>query len=103
MLVENKTGKKIKRLRTDNGLEYLNKDFQKWCVEAGISKHHYVAGNPQQICLAKRFNRIILERVRCMLIHVGMSKSFWAEAAYTACYLINMCPSSALGFKTESL
>nr|KYP64656.1 Retrovirus-related Pol polyprotein from transposon TNT 1-94 [Cajanus cajan] len=45
-------------------------------------------------------NRTILERVRCMLLGSGLSKKFWGEAATTAAYLINKCPSSALNHKT---
>uniref|UniRef100_A0A803Q6S7 CCHC-type domain-containing protein n=1 Tax=Cannabis sativa TaxID=3483 RepID=A0A803Q6S7_CANSA len=37
---------------------------------------------------------------RCMLIYAGLPKKFWAEAAVTACYLINISPSSAIEFKT---
>ncbi|CAM8876608.1 unnamed protein product [Rhodiola kirilowii] len=99
-LVENQTGKHIKRLRTDNGLEYLDSEFINFCKLAGIAKHHTVASNPQQNGLAERYNRTILERVRCLLLQAGMSKNFWAEAANTACYLINRCPSAAIEFKT---
>ena len=35
-LVENQTGKKIKRLRTDNGLEFCSGDFNEFCADAGI-------------------------------------------------------------------
>src|ERR1051325_7757471 len=50
--------------------------------------------------LAERFNRTILERVRCMLTSAGLKKVFWAEAVSTATYLINRCPSTALDMKT---
>ncbi|CAM8916933.1 unnamed protein product [Rhodiola kirilowii] len=99
-LVENQTGKHIKRLRTDNGLEYLDKEFLDFCKCCGIAKHHTVAGTPQQNGLAERYNRTILERVRCLMLQSGMPKSFWAEAANTACYLINRCPSAAIDFNT---
>ena len=39
----------------------------------------------------------ILERVRCMITNVGLSKSFWGEAIATTCYLINKCPSQSIG------
>ena len=35
-LVENKSGKKIKVLRTDNRNEYVNKNLQQLCEECGI-------------------------------------------------------------------
>lgn len=38
-LVENQTGKKVKCLRTDNGLEYSNDRFANLCKRAGINRH----------------------------------------------------------------
>ena len=35
-----------------------------------------------------------------MLTIAGLSRVFWAETVKIACYLINLCPSATLGFKT---
>ena len=45
-------------------------------------------------------NRMIMEKVRCMLSNANLPKSFWAEAASTACFLINRSPSVAIEKKT---
>ena len=37
-----------------------------------------------------------MERVRSMLSHAKLPKSYWAEAMYTIVYLINMFPSLPL-------
>lgn len=37
-LVETQTSKKLKRLRTDNGLEFCNKMFEDFCSKHGIVK-----------------------------------------------------------------
>ena len=37
-LVENLTGKKIKKLRTDNGTEYEMNESKNFCREAGIKR-----------------------------------------------------------------
>ena len=37
-LVENQTGKKIKVLRTDNGGEFCEKEFEKFYKECGIAQ-----------------------------------------------------------------
>ncbi|GJU69290.1 retrovirus-related pol polyprotein from transposon TNT 1-94 [Tanacetum coccineum] len=42
---------------------------------------------------AERMNRTLLERTRCLLLNVGLDRSFWAEALNTACYLINRWPA----------
>ncbi|KAH9658981.1 hypothetical protein KPL70_023688 [Citrus sinensis] len=99
-LIENQTDKKIKRLRTDNGLEYCSKEFEDFCKSKGITRHRTVTYTPQQNGIAERMNRTIIERVRCMLLNANLSKGFWAEAVTTAAYLINRSTSSALGFKT---
>ncbi|KZV56298.1 hypothetical protein F511_00295 [Dorcoceras hygrometricum] len=100
MMVETQTGKKIKKLRTDNGLEYCSTEFKDFCKQEGIVRHYTVPNTPQQNGLAERMNRTILERVRCMLADSGLPRMFWAEAVVTASYLINRCPSTALEFKT---
>ena len=45
-------------------------------------------------------NRTLMEKVRFMLSNAQLSKSFWTEAASTACYLINRSPSVAIEKKT---
>lgn len=95
--VETKKSCSLKCLRTDNGLEYLSKEFDVFCKENGIKRHRTVPANPQQNGIAERFNRTLLERVRCMLLSSGLEKKFWGEAASTAAHLINKCPSSSIG------
>ncbi|GJZ70746.1 retrovirus-related pol polyprotein from transposon TNT 1-94, partial [Tanacetum coccineum] len=43
-LVENQTGRKLKKLRTDNGLEFYNQEFNNLCKESRIARHLTVAG-----------------------------------------------------------
>ena len=99
-LVETQTERKIKKLRTDNGLEFCDGVFNMYCSKHGIDRHHTVRDTPQQNGIAERMNRTIMEKVRCMLSSSGLSKQFWAEAVITACYLINRSPSSANDMKT---
>lgn len=84
-------------MRTDNGLEYLSKEFDLFCKEKGVRRHRTVPANPQQNGVAERMNRTLLERVRCLLSSSGVSKQFWAEAVCTAGHLINKCPASGIG------
>jgi transposase InsO family protein len=65
--MENQTGRKIKKLRTDNVLEFCNSEFYSLCADHGIARHKTVLGTPQQNGFAERMNHTILERVRCML------------------------------------
>ncbi|KAG8480151.1 hypothetical protein CXB51_024883 [Gossypium anomalum] len=94
------TGKKIKRLRTNNGGEYKSDPFFDVCQEYGIVRHFTVRDTSQQNGVAERMNRTLLEKVRCMLSNAGLGKQFWAEAVTYAGHLVNRLPSSALERKT---
>ncbi|KAH9753759.1 hypothetical protein KPL71_015193 [Citrus sinensis] len=50
--------------------------------------------------VAERMNRTLLEKVRCILSHAGLDKTFWAEAVSYASHLINRLPSTTIGCKT---
>ncbi|KAG8477711.1 hypothetical protein CXB51_027707 [Gossypium anomalum] len=98
--VPSRDGKQIKYLRTDNGLELCSDEFNRLCKSEGIVRHLTVRHTPQQNDVAERMNRTIMEKVRCMLSNANLPKSFWAEAASTACFLINRSPSVAIEKKT---
>lgn len=95
-MVENETGLKIKKLRTDNGGEYEDTKFKKFCYEHGIRMERTVPGTPQHNGVAERMNRTLTERARSIRIQSGLPKQFWAEAVNTAAYLINRGPSVPL-------
>lgn len=97
---ENKLERKIKSIRTDNGREYVNKEFKDLLQSLGIAHQTTVSYNPQQNGLAERANRSIVERARCMLIDANLPKAYWAEATSTAVYLLNRSPASALRGRT---
>ncbi|KAK2366240.1 putative mitochondrial protein [Trifolium repens] len=95
-MVETKTGLKVKKLRTDNGGEYEDTRFKKFCYEHGIRMERTVPGTPQHNGVAERMNRTLTERARSMRVQSGLSKQFWAEAVNTTAYLINRGPSVPL-------
>jgi len=99
-MVENQKGRKIKAIRTDNGLEFCNKDFNQMCTDGGIMRHLTTPGNPRQNGVAERMNITLLERVRCMLSYAHLPKTFWGEAATTATHVINRSPSTTINFLT---
>ncbi|KAL5761263.1 hypothetical protein ACOSQ2_020101 [Xanthoceras sorbifolium] len=95
-MVENETGLKIKRLRSDNGGEYRDSRFREFCANSGIKMEKTVPMTPQQNGVAERMNRTLNERSRSMRLHAGLPKMLWAEAVNTAAYLINRGPSVPL-------
>ncbi len=100
VMVERQTERKVKYLRTDNGMEFCSRAFEDYCRKEGIARHHTIPYTPQQNGVAERMNRTIISKARCMLSNAGMGRHFWAEAASTACYLINRSPSTAINKKT---
>ena len=100
VMIERQTEKEVKVFRTDNGGEFCSDAFDDYCRKEGIVRHHTIPYTPQQNGVAERMNRTIISKARCMLSNARMNKRFWAEAANTACYLINRSPSIPLNKKT---
>ena len=96
IMVETQIERKVKVLRTDNGLEFCNHQFDDYCKSKGIVRHRTCSYTPQQNGVAERMNRTIMEKVRSMLSDSGLPKMFWAEATQTTVNLINKTPSSVL-------
>ncbi|KAH9649101.1 hypothetical protein KPL70_025857 [Citrus sinensis] len=76
--------------------------FLEWknLVENQCARHKTVRLTPQQNGLAERMNRTLMERVRSMLVQSKLPKTLWAEILLTACYLVNLSPSTTIEFKT---
>ena len=96
VVVERRTNKLLKCLRTDNGGEYCSNAFKEYCNRFGIKHEKTVPGTPQQNGVTERMNRTIMEKVRSMFSNSGLEKNFWAEAVRTTCYLINRSPTTTL-------
>jgi len=67
-------------MRSDRGVEFLSKEFNKFCEENGIRRFLTAPYSPQQNGVVERKNRTILNMVRNMLKSKNMPKEFWAEA-----------------------
>ena len=65
-LIENLTGKKVKRLRCDNGREFLNKDIYNFAKEKGF----YIETN-NRVIVAKHVD-IIEENVKLLDLVIMM-------------------------------
>ncbi|GKA01006.1 copia LTR rider [Tanacetum coccineum] len=63
-LVENQTGRTVKKLRVDNGLAFYNRELEQLCTESGIARHLTVVNTPQQNLVAKRMNKTLIDKER---------------------------------------
>ena len=95
-MVDRETSLKVKCLRSDNGGEYIDGEFNEYCVAQGIRMEKTIPGTPQQNGVAECMNITLNKRAKSMRLHAwsmrlhaGLSKTFWADAVSTATYLIN--------------
>ena len=65
-LVENETGKRLKCLRSKNGGEYYNKEFDYYCSYYEIRTEKTILGTPQENGVSERMNKTIMECARSM-------------------------------------
>ena len=93
---ENCCGKKLKRLRTDNGGEYMSNQFKSYLKNQGICHELTIPKNPEQNGNAESLNRTLVESSCSMLLDAKFPKKYWGEVACSAVYLKNRWPIKAL-------
>lgn len=99
-MLENQLDLKVKKLRTDNGGEFVNKKVDEYLASKGIIHQKTVRYTPQQNACVEREMRTVMNLVRTMLDSSGLGQEFWAEAANTAVYLLNLAGTSSVPNKS---
>ncbi|GJV95658.1 retrovirus-related pol polyprotein from transposon TNT 1-94 [Tanacetum coccineum] len=74
----------VRRIRIDNGTEFVNHTLREYSEKVGISHETSVARSPQQNGVIERLNRTLIEVARTMLIYAKDPLFLWAEAVATA-------------------
>ncbi|KAE8729765.1 hypothetical protein F3Y22_tig00003398pilonHSYRG00147 [Hibiscus syriacus] len=82
-------------VRSDNGDEYRG-PFEAYCKKYGIRLERTPPKTPQLNGLAERMNITMEERVRCVLSHAKLPKSFLGEAIMAVIDIVNLTPSVPL-------
>jgi transposase InsO family protein len=95
-LVENEIRKRLKCLRSTNGVEYCSREFDRYCSYHGIRIEKIAPGTPQENGVSERMNREIIERARSMRLHARLHLQFWEDIVDIVVYLINRQPLSSL-------
>ncbi|CAL2259667.1 unnamed protein product [Prunus armeniaca] len=90
----------IQILRSDNGGEFVNHNFQTYFQQHGIIHETTCPQTPQQNGVAERKNRHLLETARALLICAHVPRHHWDYAIVTTVHLINRMSSGVLTFKT---
>ncbi|CAL9020712.1 unnamed protein product, partial [Prunus brigantina] len=99
-LVEKQSGSTIKVMRSDRGGEYTFQEFEDYCKDEGIWKQLTASYSPEPNGIAERENRTIVEMATSMMNEKGLPKHFWAEAVFTAVYILNRSPTKVVKNKT---
>ena len=94
--VEKETGQKLRTYRTDNGGEFILKEWADFLKERGIRHQTSAPYTPEQNGDAERQNRSIFDRVRTILIESGLPLFLWAEAVNYITYTKNRHSTHAL-------
>nr|GEU79963.1 retrovirus-related Pol polyprotein from transposon TNT 1-94 [Tanacetum cinerariifolium] len=79
----------VRRIKTDNGTEFVNQTLLEYYEKVGISHETSFARSLQQNGVVERHNRTLIEATYTMLIYEKAHLFLWAEAVATACYTQN--------------
>ncbi|KAL4342226.1 hypothetical protein GQ457_08G033870 [Hibiscus cannabinus] len=93
--VENQLNKKIKRVRSDRGGEYIT--FNDYSEKEGIIHELTPPYSPESNGVAERKNITLKEVMNCMLISSNAHENLWGEAILSACHLQNRIPYKKTG------
>ena len=93
--LQKSSSRTIKALQTEGRREYLNNEFRKYLVGAGIQHIVSPPYTPTLNGLAERVNRTIMESARCLLLDLQSTHQLWGYAVLTAAHIHNRLPSRA--------
>ncbi|GJZ48356.1 retrovirus-related pol polyprotein from transposon TNT 1-94 [Tanacetum coccineum] len=74
----------VRRIRTDNGTEFVNQTLRENYKKVRISHETPVARSPQQNGVIEKRNRTLIKAARTMLIYAKAPLFLWDEAVATA-------------------
>ncbi|KAD6454947.1 hypothetical protein E3N88_09653 [Mikania micrantha] len=99
-LIKTQFERNIKRIRCDNGGEFVSNQMLNFYVEQGIILETSCPHTPQQNGVVERKHRHLLETARALKIEANLPIRFWGECVLTATYIINRLPSKIRENKT---
>ncbi|KAL3353831.1 hypothetical protein AABB24_018482, partial [Solanum stoloniferum] len=94
--VETQFGKKVQRLRSDNGGEFYSHACTELFQHYGIVHESSCPYTPQQNGVVERRHRHILETARAVKFQSGLPSRFWGLCIEAAVYILNRIPSTVL-------
>lgn len=90
----------VASIQTDNALEFINQDLQKFFDLEGIHLDRVPPRTPELNSVVERMNGTLGNRIRALLYEGRCPVEWWHMAANMTTYLINRSPTAALEFGT---
>lgn len=98
--VNNQFSAHVKRVRSDNGTEFINNEVTNYFSTNGIVHETSCPYIPQQNGVFERKHRHILEVAWSLMLQAHIPIKFWGESIRAATYVINRTPYRVLDYKT---
>lgn len=92
--------RKVRIVRSDNALEFRDRECIVLFTEKGIIHRTTYVDRPQQNSVVERKDIHLLEISRALMFGPELSLSYWADCVMAAAHIINKLPSSILKNKT---
>ncbi|MBW0465717.1 hypothetical protein O181_005432 [Austropuccinia psidii MF-1] len=91
--MENLHNQSLKKLVSDQGGVFMNKQFSQLAKSQGFIHIFSPSETAQHNGFAERNNCTILEKARCLLNASSLPNHYWAEAINTSTFLCNIIPT----------
>lgn len=100
LMINTQFGMKVKVLRSDNGIEFMNTKCRELFSLLAIVHQSSCAYTPQQNGVVERKHMHILNTARALKFQGNIPTSYWGHCVKAAIYLINKLPTSVLQGKS---
>ena len=98
--VERQQNRKLQRLRSDGGGEFLSNEFRKFLRRKGIIHEISPPYTPEYNGVVERHQRSINERLRVFMFEGKFPNHLWPELMKTAVYIFNCTMQKGIGETT---
>jgi transposase InsO family protein len=75
-LTETQIGKRLKALRSDQGGDFMSRDFKEFYDEHGIKREYIILRTPQQNGVVERQNRTVQKMARSMMNEKNIGQAY---------------------------
>ncbi|KAG5867482.1 hypothetical protein JTB14_000231 [Gonioctena quinquepunctata] len=100
--IKTQHGLKTKRIRVDNGGEFVSYYFKNYCRNKGIALEYTLPYTPRKNGTAERMNRNLLDKVRTKFAETNLPRELWGEVILCSAYELSMSPTEANSGETPA-